>query len=59
MSEAKEEIRPIAFVAQELCDILRLMPKLRNGGPRLLQRMQSCIHDLTTWTPAELSNETE
>lgn len=52
-SEADEAIRPIGFVAQELFDILRLMPKLRNGGPRLLQRMQSCIHALTTWTPDE------
>ena len=31
-SEADEAIRPIGFVA--LFDILRLMPKLRNGGPR-------------------------
>lgn len=51
VSEADEAIRPIGFVAQELFDILRLMPRLRNGGPRLLQRMQSCIHALTTWTP--------
>lgn len=50
ISEEKEASRLIDETAQELFDILKLMLKLRNGGPRLLQRLQDCIHKLMTWT---------
>lgn len=36
----------LAGTAQELLDVLRLMPSLRNGGTRLFQRMLSCINNL-------------
>lgn len=32
--------------AQELLDVLALMPKLRNGGTRLFKRMLSCIETI-------------
>lgn len=50
ISEEKEASRLIDETAQELFDILKLIPKLRNGGPRLLPRMFNCIHKLMTWT---------
>ncbi|KAH6554709.1 hypothetical protein KP509_1Z297700 [Ceratopteris richardii] len=52
-SEADDSIRPFAFRAQELYNILELMPKLRHGGQRLFSRMIGRIHTLTTWTPDE------
>ena len=33
----------ITLQAQELFDLLKVMPKLRNGGTRLLPRMVACI----------------
>lgn len=40
----------LAGTAQELLDVLKLMPKLRNGGIRLFQRMLSCINKLMETT---------
>lgn len=38
----------LAVNAQELLDVLALMPKLRNGETRLFQRMVSCIEQIIT-----------
>lgn len=55
-SEKEPSIRPMVFDAQELLDVLKLMPKLRNGGHRLFPRMLDCIQRLTTWTPSDLDS---
>jgi hypothetical protein len=36
----------LAVSAQELLDVLKLMPTLRNGGTRLFRRMLSCIDNI-------------
>lgn len=36
----------LAGTAQELLDVLKFMPILRNGGTRLFRRMLSCIEEL-------------
>ena len=55
-SEKEPSICPMVFDAQELLDVLKLMPKLRNGGHRLFPRMLDCIQRLTTWTPSDLDS---
>lgn len=36
----------IAGSAQELLDVLKILPKLRNGGPRCFQRLINCIEQM-------------
>ena len=49
ISEHDEAFHSISFRVQTFFDVLKMMGTLRNGGRRLLSRLEDCLNYLLNW----------